>query len=104
MAATATVGAPPKPYLLSVETVAADLRSNLKQGLKENEAAARLKQFGPKELTSAKPVPAWRKFAAQFADALVVLLLIAALISGALWLYERDAPLPDEPPRILRVR
>jgi len=103
MNATATVSAPAKPYLLSVEAVAADLRSNLKQGLKEGEAAERLKQFGANELTSARPVPAWRKFVAQFADTLVVLLLLAALISGALWLYERDAPLPYESLAILSV-
>ena len=43
-----------------------------------------------------KPVPAWRKFLAQFQDSLVILLLIAATISAVLWLYERESPLPYE--------
>jgi Ca2+-transporting ATPase len=48
-------------------------------------------------------VPAWRKFLRQFQDPLVVLLLAAAAISGALWLVERDAPLPYEALAILAV-
>ena len=42
------------------------------------------------------PVPAWKRFLAQFRDVLVVLLLIATVISAALWWYERDAALPYE--------
>ena len=38
----------------------------------------------------------WKKFLAQFKDLLVILLLIATAISAALWLYERDSPLPYE--------
>src|SRR5690606_22432084 len=41
-------------------------------------------------------VPAWRKFLAQFQDALVILLLVATAISAALWLYEPETPLPYE--------
>ena len=41
-------------------------------------------------------MPAWRKFLAQFTDVLVILLLVAAAISAALWLYERDSALPYE--------
>ena len=43
-----------------------------------------------------EPVPAWRKFLAQFQDVLVILLLVATAISAALWLYERDSALPYE--------
>ncbi len=48
-------------------------------------------------------MPGWRKFLAQFQDALVVLLLAAAVISAGLWLYERDSPLPYEAIAILAV-
>jgi Ca2+-transporting ATPase len=48
-------------------------------------------------------VPAWRKFLAQFADALVILLLIATTLSAALWLYERESPLPYEAIAIFSV-
>ena len=40
---------------------------------------------------------------AQFTDALVVLLLIAALISAVLWLYERDTALPYEAMAIFAI-
>jgi P-type Ca2+ transporter type 2C len=54
-------------------------------------------------LTAEKPVPAWRKFLAQFQDVLVILLLAASAISGVLWLYERESALPYEAIAIFAV-
>ena len=48
-------------------------------------------------------MPAWRKLFQQFADPLVLLLLVATAISAALWLIERDAALPYEAIAILAV-
>ncbi len=48
-------------------------------------------------------MPGWRKFLAQFRDALVILLLVAAAVSLALWLFERDSALPYEAIAILAV-
>ena len=48
-------------------------------------------------------VPGWRKFLAQFRDALVLLLLIATAISVALWWFERDSALPYEAIAIIAV-
>ena len=56
----------------------------------------RLGLYGRNELTAEAPVPAWRKFLAQFSDVLVILLLVAGLVSAGLWLFERDAALPYE--------
>jgi Ca2+-transporting ATPase len=67
------------------------------------EAQARLQHHGQNALAAEKPVPAWRKFLAQFQDVLVVLLLIAALISAALWWLESDTSLPYEAFAILAV-
>jgi Ca2+-transporting ATPase len=103
MDSSATVELPDNPYQLSAEAVVKNLGSNLEQGLTEEQADARMRQFGMNELASAQPLPAWRKFLAQFADVLVVLLLIAALISGALWLYELNSALPYESLAILSV-
>ncbi len=50
-----------------------------------------------------QPIPGWKRFLAQFQDILVVLLLIAALISVALWLLERDSALPYEAMAILAI-
>ena len=81
----------------------AEFGSDARLGLSEAEARARLDRHGRNELTAEEPVPAWRKFLAQFQDVLVILLLIATLISAALWLYERESALPYEAIAILAV-
>jgi Ca2+-transporting ATPase len=91
------------PYQASVDSVLVALATDAERGLSEAEARARLERDGPNELTPDKPVPAWRKFFAQFTDALVILLLIATAISAALWVFERDEALPYEAIAILAV-
>jgi Ca2+-transporting ATPase len=91
------------PYRQSVEEVINALATDARLGLSEAEARARLQKYGRNELAAEKPVPAWRKFLAQFQDVLVILLLIATLISAALWLYERESALPYEAIAILAV-
>jgi Ca2+-transporting ATPase len=90
-------------YQQPVEAVIAALGSETERGLSEAEAHARLEREGPNELTAEKPVPRWRKFLAQFGDVLVILLLIAAAISFALWIMERESALPYEAIAILAV-
>ena len=84
------------PYQQPLEKVVAGLGADLRNGLTQAEARSRLERYGRNELTAKKPVPAWRKFLAQFQDPLVLLLLVATVISAALWLYERDSALPYE--------
>ena len=84
------------PYLQSVDDVLAAVGTDARTGLSERQARERLERHGRNELAAEQPVPAWRKFLAQFTDVLVVLLLVAALISAGLWLYERDTALPYE--------
>jgi Ca2+-transporting ATPase len=91
------------PYRQSVDEALAALGTDARLGLSEEEARARLESHGRNELTAEKPVPAWRKFLAQFQDALVILLLVATLISAGLWLYERESALPYEAIAILAV-
>jgi Ca2+-transporting ATPase len=81
----------------------AALGTDAEHGLSHAEARSRLERYGRNELTPEKPVPAWRKFLDQFRDVLVILLIIAALVSAGLWLYERDADLPYEAIAILAV-
>ena len=83
-------------YRQSTEDVLAALGSDAQRGLEADEARHRLERTGPNELTSARPTPAWRRFAAQFQDTLVILLLVATAISVGLWVYERDEALPYE--------
>jgi Ca2+-transporting ATPase len=86
----------PAPYQQPIDRVLADLGTDARRGLTSADADARFAKHGANELSAEKPVPAWRKFLAQFQDVLVVLLLIATAISAGLWLYERDTTLPYE--------
>lgn len=91
------------PYRQTVTEVLTAFNTDSRSGLSEGEARERLDKYGRNELMAEKPVPAWRKFLAQFQDILVILLLIATLISAGLWLYERDSALPYEAIAIFAV-
>ena len=91
------------PYRQSVNEVLTALNTDARSGLSEGEALERLDRYGKNELMAEKPVPAWRKFLAQFQDVLVVLLLIATLVSAGMWLYERNSALPYEAIAIFAV-
>ena len=90
-------------YQQAAGDVLTELGTDAHQGLAPDEARSRLSTYGRNELTAEEPVPAWRKFLAQFQDALVLLLLIAAAISAVLWFIEDHAALPYEAIAILAV-
>ncbi|PZN26811.1 MAG: haloacid dehalogenase, partial [Proteobacteria bacterium] len=83
-------------YQSPVERLLAALQTDPQAGLSTAEARARLTRYGRNELAAEKPVPAWRRFLAQFQDPLVILLLVATAISATLWAVERDTELPYE--------
>ena len=83
---TSTTGS--APWLTDAGTVAAALGTDPSWGLAAEEAAARLAAGGPNELTSAPPVPAWRRFLQHFRDPLVYLLLVAIVVSLSAWAFE----------------
>ncbi|MFO7189659.1 MAG: cation-translocating P-type ATPase [Pseudomonadota bacterium] len=85
------------PYACSAGEVAQALCTDLCCGLSEQEAARRLAQYGRNELAAERPVPAWKRFLAQFNDVLVLLLLAAAAVSAVLWFVERDPAHPSLP-------
>ena len=66
-----------RAYRQTIDDVLAALGTDALRGLSEAEARARLERYGKNELTAEKPVPAWRKFLAQFQNVLVILLLVA---------------------------
>ena len=86
----------PKAFTRTADDVLARLGTNRKSGLSHQQAKDRLRLYGRNELTAKAPIPAWRKFLAQFSDVLVILLIVAGLVSAGLWLFERDAALPFE--------
>ena len=73
------------------------------RGLDAAEALARLGFAGSNELDQAPPVPAWRKFLAQFESPLVLLLIAAGGIAIAVWFLEHGEGLPYEALTILAI-
>ena len=73
-----------EPHQQTADQVLSALDTDADVGLTSAEARSRLDRFGRNELAAEKPVPAWRKFLAQFKDVLVILLLVATAISAAL--------------------
>lgn len=91
------------PHAQSIDDVLSALGTDRHGGLSQSEALARLEQYGQNALTAEEPVPAWKKFLAQFTNVLVLLLLVATVISAILWLVERDTALPYEAIAIFAV-
>ena len=73
------------PWSALPEELAARLGSDLEAGLSSAEAARRLAADGANELAPELPVPAWRRFLAQFRDPLLYLLIAAVAISLLAW-------------------
>ncbi len=92
-----------EPYRQRVDEVLGTLGVNPQRGLNHGEAGARRERYGKNELAAELPVTGWRKFLGQFQDVLVILLLIAALISTGVWLYERESAWPYEAMAIFAV-
>jgi Ca2+-transporting ATPase len=94
---------PNTAYRRRADDAIAAFGSDAQRGLTDDEARARLEQYGRNELTAEAPVPRWRRFLAQFQNALVIVLLVATAISAGLWAFERDATLPYEAIAIFAV-
>ena len=90
-AAAAPAIEPPDPsqelqqawHTATIETVLGALEAT-RTGLTADEARRRLDAWGPNELQSLATTSAWRTFAAQFRNALIIILLAATVASGFL--------------------
>ena len=71
-------------YALPVERVAEKLETSLQQGLSREEVERRFEQYGPNELEQTGRKTFLRMFIEQFADFMVIILIIAAVISALL--------------------
>lgn len=68
----------------STEDVIQKLKTSAKTGLSAAEAKARLTEYGTNELEERAKKPAWKMLLSQFMETMVVILIIAAIISGFL--------------------
>ena len=79
-----------KEYLSSVEDVLKEQKST-EEGLSQAEASKRLEQVGPNKLKEGKKVSLFRKFLDELADPMIIILLVAAAISGVTAYYEGES-------------
>ncbi len=68
------------PHAQSSEAVLSELGST-PNGLSSLDATQRLESFGPNRLAETPPIPAWKRFAAQFSNLLTIILIVAAVTS-----------------------
>ncbi len=80
----------------TVAELADDLGSDLDHGISSVEAARRLERDGPNELVESPPPGLVSRFAAQFDDPLVLLLLGAIVVSALAWWFEGADTTPVE--------
>jgi len=75
-------------HCLPIEELLSQLDTNAEQGLTEEHVSQRRERHGYNELAQAPPVPLWKKLLRQFSDLVIWILIVAAIISGALheWL------------------
>jgi Ca2+-transporting ATPase len=72
------------PHAASAQQVIAALGADAQRGFSTARAAELRLQYGSNTLAEAAPVPLWMKFLGQFRDLMVIILIAAALIAGAM--------------------
>jgi Ca2+-transporting ATPase len=87
---------PRDPHCLSADEVLKALGTTMQFGLSGDEVKRRLGCYGRNELQGEQPKAAWLKFLDQFANTLVALLIVAAVVSAGLWFHESRSALPYE--------
>ena len=71
-----------KTYQLSVEEVLSENETDIKTGLSSDEVLARQEKYGANSIESKKKINPFKLFLGQFKDVLIVILLVAATVSG----------------------
>ena len=71
-------------HVLHADEVLKRLATFSDKGLSSEEAGRRLEQFGPNALTEAPPPTFWQMLWEQFNNFVVIMLIVAAAISGVL--------------------
>ena len=82
-------------YKKTSKVTLAELKSDPKSGLSEEEAAKRLTKYGPNELQASKGINPFKLFLGQFKDALVIILIIAATVSLGVSFLEENGSIKE---------
>ncbi len=80
-----------KEYLCEKEEILSALTTN-ENGLTGAEAASRLEKYGKNKLIEGKKTPMIVRFFQQFAEPMTIILLVAAVISGVMAIFENEFP------------
>ncbi len=84
-----------KEYLEDSAHVLAEVKSDETAGISSAEAATRLERDGLNKLKEAEKTPVWKRFFAQMADPMIIMLIVAAVISALTGLAQGDADFAD---------
>lgn len=84
-----------KEYLKDSAKVVKDVKSDGTYGLSSAEAKKRLERDGLNKLKEAKKDPLWKRFFAQMADPMIIMLIVAAVISALTGMAQGDADFAD---------
>lgn len=79
-----------KEYLSSVEDVLKE-QGSTPEGLTSAEAAGRLEKFGKNKLKEGKKTSLIKRFLEELADPMIIILIVAAVISGITAFYEGES-------------
>ena len=79
-----------KEYLKSVEEVITNLKSS-EDGLNTSQVKEREEKYGKNRLIEGKKVSLMKRFLLQLADPMIIILIVAAIVSGATAVYEGES-------------
>lgn len=92
-----------KEYSMPLEEVIKNLSANTQSGLSKSEVEARLEKNGPNKLREKKKKTNFQRFLDQFKDAMIIILIIAALISFVIACVEGNPKEFFEPALIMLI-
>lgn len=79
-----------KDYLSHYQDIL-ESQNTTPDGLTSAEAAKRLEQHGPNKLEEGKKTPLWKRFLKELSDPMIIILIVAAVISGITAFYEGES-------------
>ena len=79
-----------KWYNKEVQEVEKELQTNKEKGLQEEEVKQRQEKYGLNQLKQAKKKTLLQRFADQFKDFSIIVLIIAAIVSGVVGVAEGE--------------
>ena len=84
-----------KEYLQDSSDVLSQLGSDATNGITGEEAKARLERDGLNKLKEAQKDPLWKRFFAQMADPMIIMLIVAAVVSAITGMLQGEADFAD---------